>query len=388
MTLKILVTAYDYRPMTGGVATCAFELSKALSRAEGVSLRLLAPEMPGADEFDGHGFYPSTRVPLSKRSEVAALQLIRPLAREIRDWGPDAVLSFLWLPEAVSASFCEAPYFAIAHGVEVLESHSTLRKRVRRLFGPLKRRVFRKAARVLTVSHYTRDLVARHCGVERERIQVIFNAVDSVRFRPAPKNPELVRRYGLEGKSVFVTVTRLVDYKGIDFAIRALKRADRPDAVYLVCGEGEDRPRLEALVRELKMEARVRFTGAVAGAELVDHFNLADAFVLLSREDRVTPNVEGFGIVFLEAAACAKPSIAGRSGGVPDAVLDGETGWLVDPCDEEEISRAMRECLDSPEDTRTRGARARERVETEFTWERVAGRVLSEIRSELGDVRN
>jgi hypothetical protein len=114
--LKILVTAYDYRPMTGGIATCAFELSKALSLAENVSLRLLAPEMPGAQEFDQHDCYKTRRVPLSRRSEVASLQMIRPLSREIREWKPDAVLNFLWLPEAVTASFCEVPYFVIAHG--------------------------------------------------------------------------------------------------------------------------------------------------------------------------------------------------------------------------------------------------------------------------------
>jgi phosphatidylinositol alpha-1,6-mannosyltransferase len=110
---------------------------------------------------------------------------------------------------------------------------------------------------------------------------------------------------------------------------------------------------------------------------------LADCLILLSREDWKTPNVEGFGLVFLEAAACGVPAIGGRSGGVPDAVLDGVTGWLVDPSDEREITAAMLESLDQPEERQKRGRQAMERARSELTWEKMAEGILSEVRKSV-----
>ena len=395
--IKLLATAYDYRPKIGGIATCAFELSRALSRIEGIDLKLLAPVAPGAIEFDAHGLYPTQRIELSARPEIATFQLAASLRTEVRAWKPDAVLNFLWLPEAAAAYLCNhlpfAPrteYFVIAHGVEVLEAVQNARKKLRRLFAPVKRNIFRDARSIFAVSHYTRKLVHEHCGVPNDRIRVIYNAVDIDVFKPAPKPQYLLERYGLQGKKVFLSITRLVDYKGIDYAIAALAQLihEHPEARYLVCGEGEDRLRLETLVQTHNLRKHVIFTGAIQQAELVDHYCLADCFVLLSRDDLITPNVEGFGIVFLEAAACAKPSIAGRSGGVPDAVEDGSGGWLVDPCDLSAIARAMRECLSRPEDATERGKNALARVQARFTWDHVAGNVMTEISQHVRNQRN
>ena len=379
--------------MMGGLATCTYELSKALSLSENVSVKLLAASAPGDTKFDETAFCPTQRLPLSRRSELAALQMVKPLRSEIQEWKPDAVLNFLWLPEGVSTYFStrgtSVPYFIIAHGVEVMESSSTVRKRLRQILSPLKRRVFKNAGKIFTVSHYTQRLVVENCGISRDLIQVIFNAVDSEKFIPGPKPAKIIQRHGLEGKKVFLTITRLVDYKGVDFALRALKKIlpEFPDAVYLICGEGEDRSRLESLSTELGLSKNVVFTGKLAPDELIDYYNASDAFILLSRDDLITPNVEGFGIVFLEAAACGKPSIAGNSGGIPDAVIDGETGWLVDPCDVERIAGAMRNCLADPQMTERLGNQAMRRVREKLTWKNVASIVLKEIR-ESDHVRN
>jgi phosphatidyl-myo-inositol dimannoside synthase len=387
--IRILVTAFDFRPRLGGVATCGFELSRALGSLPGVEVRVLAPIGSAGDVAqDGHGYFSTVRRWLPRSATAAVVPLAFHMTREAFSWRPDAVLNMLWQPEGVASLLsipirgpAGIPYFVLAHGVEVIEARGTLKKRLRGSLSSVKKAVFRNARAVFAVSHFTRDLLVEVSGVRPDRIRVVFNGVNPEEFLPGPPPSDLVQRFGLRGKKVFLTVTRFDDYKGIDRTIGALRYvvARHPEVVYLVCGTGQDLPRLQALVRRFGLDQHVVFAGVVPPGRLVDYYNLADCFVLVSRDDRVTPNFEGFGIVFLEAASCGKPSIAGRSGGIPDAVADGESGWLVNPDDEHEISRIMIECLRNPEMVAARGKAARERVVRSFTWTHMARRVLDEV---------
>ena len=146
---------------------------------------------------------------------------------------------------------------------------------------------------------------------------------------------------------------------------------------YVVAGEGPDRERLEALALRLGVADAVRFVGAIPNEELALWYSLGEVFVMPSRSE--PPDVEGFGIVFLEAAACERPVVAARAGGVPDAVADGISGLLVEPNDEEGLARALIELLSDPARRADLGRRARERVLAEFTWDRVAERTLEAL---------
>jgi phosphatidylinositol alpha-1,6-mannosyltransferase len=381
------MTAYDYRPRLGGVATCAFELARHLS-AEGVSVRVLAPRMPGDEAFDRHGRFETAR----RRLPSSALKAIVPLARWLREesiaWRPHAMLATLWHPDGVAMLGrtlwrrpAAPPYFVLAHGVEMMESRRNLRKTARAMLSPIKRSVLRHAAAPMAVSRFTAGLVEKETGLPAGSVATVYNGVDVGLFSPGPKPPDLAAAYGTAGRRVLLTITRLQDYKGVDHALGALRLvlASHPDVLYLIGGEGEDRPRLESLVRRYGLRDHVRFAGRVDASRLADHYRLADCFVMLSRMDVTAPHVEGFGIVFLEAAACGLPVIAGRSGGIPDAVADGETAWLVDPLDEHAIAAAMREVLDDPARAAGRGQRGRLRAEREFTWGHMARRVLSQV---------
>ena len=145
---------------------------------------------------------------------------------------------------------------------------------------------------------------------------------------------------------------------------------------YLVVGEGPDLPRLQRLAARLGLEDRVSFLGRRSVAEIVSLYNLADLFVLLTREE--PPDVEGFGLVFLEAAACGLPSLGGRSGGIPEAIVEGQTGWLVDPGDPRAIAAGVIDLLGSPERLR-RASEGCLRTAPERTWERVAERITQEM---------
>jgi len=195
----------------------------------------------------------------------------------------------------------------------------------------------------------------------------------------------------LEGKKVFLTVARLEDYKGIDRAIAAISRVVRihPEACLVICGDGPDRARLEKLVKHYRVEEFVHFTGVLTNEALKQYFRRADVFLLLSRDDYETPNVEGFGLVILEAAACGVASIGGRAGGIIDAIVEGETGWLVDPTHDEAIVAAMFEALQNPDELKRRGENARDRVLREFQWKHAATNLLKYLRKEEGThVRN
>jgi phosphatidylinositol alpha-1,6-mannosyltransferase len=170
--------------------------------------------------------------------------------------------------------------------------------------------------------------------------------------------------------------------------IRALPRVLRtiPDTTYLIVGDGPCRRDLEKQARELGVAERVVFAGQVCDAELPDYYALSDVFIMASREQAEDCTVEGFGIVYLEANACGKPVIGGRSGGVPDAVQDGETGLLVDPHSPEEVARALMNLLTD----RTRAARmgkvGRARVVQEFSWSRMAEQIYQVLCSSRGAV--
>jgi phosphatidylinositol alpha-1,6-mannosyltransferase len=388
-TLRLLIVSFDYRPRLGGVATCAFELAAALSREPGVKVRVLAPRSDGDTAFDAHGGFETSRRPLPSAAVRAVIPFSRWVREETRSWRPDALIALLWMPDGAAVWLgrgrrgAAPPYYLLAHGVELLESRHTLKKRVRSLLAPLKRRVFQKAEGIFPVSRYTAGLAQTEAGVAAGRLTVVYNGVDLEAFRPGPAPEDLVGLYGARGRRVFLTVTRLEDYKGVDRAIGALRRVidDHPEALYLVGGEGPDLPRLQAMTQSLGLQNHVRFLGRLPTGRLADHYRLADCFVMLSRDDLVTPNVEGFGIVFLEAAACGRPSIAGRSGGIPDAVAEHETAWLVDPEDEQAIAAVMKEALNHPMTVAERGRNARLRAERQFTWDHMARRVLDRVRA-------
>jgi len=200
---------------------------------------------------------------------------------------------------------------------------------------------------------------------------VLYPGVDAARF--TPEGPDFRRLLALESRPVIGTLSRLVERKGFDTVLRAMPRVleEFPDALYLVVGDGPDRPRLEALTRKLGIGDSVHFAGAADEESLAAWFRTLDVFVMPSREIASSGHVEGFGIVFLEAGACGRPVLGGRSGGVVEAVQDGVSGRLVNPGDPEDLAQALLGMLRDPHQARAMGRAGRLRVEREFAWEKV-----------------
>ena len=204
----------------------------------------------------------------------------------------------------------------------------------------------RRVDAVIAVSRYSAEQFARWSKVPIERAFVLPNCVDLDTFQPQPRDPALLERYGLKAHKVILTVGRLASaerHKGFDEVIELMPRLLKrfPDLKYLIVGEGDDRPRLEAKADSYRVANHVIFTGQIPESEKVAHYNLADAFVMPS-------TWEGFGIVLIEAAACGVPVIGSRADGSREALRDGLLGRLVDPRKPEELIEAVTAVLKNP----------------------------------------
>jgi phosphatidylinositol alpha-1,6-mannosyltransferase len=377
----ILIPAYDFKPLLGGVANYGHELAVQFSTRARV--HVLSRKLPGMEEFDQGLPYKVSRIRTPHSALLSFPLFARTLRRLIRLHPPDAVFCPMWLPDGAACRWAlkgtPIPYFVAAHGTEVFEDFTTVRNSVRTVLARrLKRRVFHDAEKVFPVSQYTRKAVLEEAGGNDNGVITVNNGVNAMIFKKTPGNSSVQARYRPRGERILLTVTRLYPYKGVDRMLESLPAISQavPDVKYLIVGEGPDRQRLEDLTAHLGLQAQVSFLGRLELSEIVELYNLADLFVMLSREE--PPDVEGFGLVFLEAAACGLPSVGGRSGGIPDAIDEGKSGWLVDPCNIEEIAATIIDLLKSPE----RLERASEfclSTAPQKSWERAADRIWEEL---------
>ena len=268
------------------------------------------------------------------------------------------------------------PYGVIVYGTELLLIEAKIRR------SRFKRRtaasMLGRAAVIVAISRWTAELarsVLRSLALDElaERVETVPLGTTPSHFRPGVDASAVRAKYGLDGAGPWLlTVSRLEWHKGIDTMIKALPdvRRAHPGTRYAIAGVGDRQPQLEQLARDTGMSEHVRFLGAVPDAELPAVYNAADLYVGASRRHDLL--VEGFGISLVEASACGLAVVGGRSGGVPDAVREGETGTLVDPDDPAAVAAGVSELLANPERRKQYGAAGRRAVETFYNWDRVA----------------
>ena len=370
----LLISTY-FPPDKGGIATLMASIAGSLS---GTGVACLTDVRADVHQDRGRPYRVYRRPSLFHgRKYIQAPALIFTMGRILWQQKPkiNILASIqegylgLWLKR-----WFKIPYVVYAHGNEILD----LVNQAGQVQWKVPLDCLRQADGVIAVSHYTAGLV-RELAVSPERIHVVHPGCDTRRFMPSPPNRELRRQIlgaAREGP-VLMTVGNLVERKGHDMVIRALPQLLQrfTSATYLIAGEGRDRQMLEVLARDCGVADHVVFAGAVPDDLLPDLYSICDLFVMPSRERRQEADVEGFGIVYLEANACGKPVIGGRAGGVPDAVQHGETGLLVDPVDSAAIAEAICSLLSDPEKARRMGLRGRERVLREFDWNVIGTRL-------------
>jgi glycosyltransferase involved in cell wall biosynthesis len=224
------------------------------------------------------------------------------------------------------------PYWVVAHGIEAWNIQNQALKTA-----------LKYADRIISVSNYTRDRLIQQ-NFPPDKIIVLPNTFDSRAFQIAPKPDYLLKRYGLNSnQKIILTVGRLSaseQYKGYDKIIAALPEIKKaiPNVHYILIGKGDDQPRIKRLISQLKLQNNVTLTGFVPEQELCDHYNLCDVFAMPSQQ-------EGFGIVYLEALACGKPTLGGNKDAATDALCHGQLGALVNPDDISEITQTLMQIL-------------------------------------------
>ncbi|MGA4982503.1 glycosyltransferase family 4 protein [Streptomyces cellulosae] len=242
----------------------------------------------------------------------------------------------------------------------------------------LLRRIGESTDTITYLGEYTRSRIARALTPEAAaRMVQLPPGVDEKTFHPGSGGDEVRARLGLTDRPVVVCVSRLVPRKGQDTLIRAMPAvlAAEPDAALLIVGGGPYEKDLRRLAADTGVAASVRFTGSVPWSELPAHYGAGDVFAMPCRTRRGGLDVEGLGIVYLEASATGIPVVAGDSGGAPDAVLDGETGWVVPGTSPAETADRITTLLADPELRDRMGRRGREWVEEKWRWDLLADKL-------------
>lgn len=241
------------------------------------------------------------------------------------------------------------------------------------------RRIGAAADVVTTVSRYTRGRIAGALG-PLAALEPLPSGIDTTVFRPDPGARAAIRaRHGLGDRPLVVCVSRLVRRKGQDVLVAALPRlrAAVPGAALMIAGDGPDRDRLRRLARDRGVVDDVVFTGPLPAGEVAAHQAVGDVFALPCRTLGGGLDVEGLGIVLLEAAAAGVPVVAGRSGGAPETVRPGETGLLVDGCDPADVADRLAELLRDPARATAMGEAGRRWMRADWTWTSRARRLTA-----------
>ncbi|MBY0315004.1 MAG: glycosyltransferase family 4 protein [Bdellovibrionales bacterium] len=376
---KILIPSYDFKPALGGVANYVHEVATSWAKL-GHKVTVLARTQEGDKAFDEQVPYTVVRIP-TPQTAILTLPMFSKNIRWLSETlEPDFIFCPLWFPDGAATYLSRVktiPFFLAAHGSEVFLTKDSLKHTVRTVFlGILQKGVFSSAKKIFAVSNYTKNALHALPGVRPNSVIVANNGVNPDVFYK--KHLEFPLEPSLKGKKLLLTVTRLHAYKGVDSVLKALPHVIKnvPDTHYLVVGKGPDRERLEALAKDLGVSAHVTFLGAVSYEQVIDLYNTATLFVLLSREE--LPDVEGFGLVFLEAAACGLPSLGGHSGGIPDAIDDMRSGWLVDPTSISDIEVKLTNLLSSPQILKSAAEYGLETAPLR-TWETTARTILENI---------
>lgn len=354
---NLLIFSYDYPPSDGGIARLCQEIATGMHPYYR-KVTVLTREKSGISKPYNYDAVKVVKLPPKRLiCELAAWWYLLRIA----DKKNTDVLCGLWHPEAAIALLAGIPNtFILAHGTEYLSGTSSFRRKYWLPF--YGRWVLKNARKVIANSHYTQKLTQAVCP-EAKTVALPL-AVNPQYFRPMSTRKE-------DGFLKLCTVSRVLQFKGHDFIARTI--ASLPNEVkqkirWNIAGTGSYLEALKSLVQEIGIDPLVHFHGFVSDQELPGFYSANDVFILCTREQADSTSVEGFGLVFLEAQACGTPAIGARTGGIPDAVIPGEGGWLINQDNTEELSALLQSLIDQPESVTAQALAGRKRVENTANW--------------------
>jgi phosphatidyl-myo-inositol dimannoside synthase len=366
--VNLLLVTNDFPPRPGGIQQYCHNLVR---RLPGDQVVVYAPDWPGAAAFDAAQRFRVVRHP--GRTMLPGPDVLRrtvALAREVR---PDVVAFGAAFPLGLLGGRLTratgVPCVGFTHGVEVAVGRVPLVDR-------LLVRMATHLRLVTAVSHWSAARVTRAVR-GRCPVALLPAGVDADAYHPAVDGRQVRERHRLGSSPVCVCISRLVPRKGQDRLIQGWPRVVErvPEARLLLVGGGPSERRLRRLARASPVADRIHLTGEVAWEELPAHYAAGDVFAMPCRTRWLGLDLEALGVVFLEAAATGLPVVAGRSGGAPETVAEGETGTVVDGRRRGAVADAVAGLLADPARSRAMGTAGRRRVEAEFSWPAVVARL-------------
>jgi phosphatidylinositol alpha-1,6-mannosyltransferase len=373
---KTLLVTNDFPPRVGGIQRTLGALVRELPPER---VAVLCPSWEAGEAFDANVPYRVFRQPerflwptpgVGHRVELAA-----------RGFGAEVVLFGATYPLALLGPHLArkgTPYLAAAHGFEYWLSIAPGAH-------ALVRRATSRAARVAVMCSEFIARVVRTAVPDDVPVSVLYPGADVDAFHPDLPFEDLRERHRVADRPLVVCVSRLIPRKGQDVLIRAMGQIRRrvPDAALLIVGGGPYRQGLEALAAQAPPDT-VTFADEVSEEDLPRYYRAGDVFAMPCRTRRAGLEVEGWGNVFIEAAACGRPVIAGDSGGAREALVDGVTGLLVDGGNVDAVADAVASLLEDPDRARTMGAAGRARVERHYAWPRATEQLAGWLREAAG----
>jgi phosphatidyl-myo-inositol dimannoside synthase len=369
--VTVLVVTNDFPPRQGGIETFVRSLCEELP-----DVVVYTSRMAGAAQYDASLAFPVVRDRTSMLLPTA--RVTRDVVRVMHRYGADRVVFGAAAPLGLMGAGLRKAgarrIVALTHGHETWWAGTPGARRALRRIGDA-------ADTMTSVSGWCQEQIAPALSPDAAaRMRRLTPGVDTSRFFPDCGGEQVRKGLGLEGVPVVACVSRLVARKGQDTLIQAWPRvlAVVPDAVLLLVGGGPDRARLEELARSTGVAHAVRFTGAVPWQDVPPYVDAADVFAMPCRTRRFGLEPEALGIVTLEASATGKPVVIGDSGGAPDTVRHGETGYLVDPYSPVATALRITELLTDPTRAKAMGEAGRAWVRDDWTWSR-SGSLLREL---------
>lgn len=341
---KALLVTLEYPPQIGGVANYYANLVKHLPADKIEVLTNQRHELLAKRKFFPwiKSFFAIKKIVQEKKIEVILVGQILPLG------------TVAWLLN----KYLKIPYIVFTHAMDVTYPQKYPRKKL------LMQKIFNSAEKIITVSRFTKYEIYKLLNNRNQSKIEIITPAPNITPQRFPNAKEIVSK-----EKIILSVGRLVARKGCDAVIKSLSiiLAKIPNLKYIIIGSGAYKKILLDLVTNLKLQDKIIFKEGLADEEVARYYQQCDAFIMPSRETK-NKDVEGFGLVYLEANSFGKPVIAGKSGGVEDAVIDGQTGFLVEPEDTQMIAEAVIKILQDKNLADKLGQQGKSRVEEEFSW--------------------
>lgn len=360
MNNRIILLSFDYPPNNGGISRLCGEIIKEL-KLRGTPY-LVVTNVPSSNPEEN-----VIRI-TGKRGVVEYRILKYLLSNTTFD---DVILCDTWHPAGSLAMLSGRRFYILAHGAEFLPGISFFRKNI---VPCLRKRILKQSEAIIANSHYTAGLVeSLATGL---RVFAVPLAIDSQTFRPTlPKNDDddILR---------VCSISRLEKFKGHDFilsVIASLPEDYRRRIKFEIAGKGPYKSELEKIVKDNRLESIVSFKGYLSEDELNDFYSRNDLFLLCTREEKDLCNVEGFGLVFVEAQACGTAVIGTKAGGIPDAINVGRGGWLIDQDSHQQLSSLLVKFIGNKRLVQQEGCHARLRVMEECSQKQYVDSLLQII---------